>query len=257
MEISAIKKLVTLSIICYIDSITDHNMRNDRYLYYYNWAKSAIEGNWNGYNFDVIVLLAIRTQTKYNVMGFTQNDLLINHYNVYAKNKNIINDLPLFEDFEKGGIQFLISELNENPKLINPYLVITGILDFISWFDQNQNNLDKAILKCKAQFKSFNIKPSYPTIATFCKWIKESGHYKNIGISSFIKDDKITHREKYVKEICEYYNLTYNVRIIKGDWSENDRLDYYEKIKETIYPKIDNLTITTIDNYIESKKMHQ
>lgn len=249
MEISGIKNLVTLSIICYIDSITDLNMRYDRYFYYSNWAKSAIEGDWNGYNFDGIVLLAIRNQTKYNVLGFTQNDLLINHYNVYTKNINIINGVPLFEDVEKAT--------NENSKLINPYIVIAGILDFISWFDQNQNTLDNAILKCKLQLSRYNKEPSNPTIATFCLWIKNSGHYRNIGMSEFINNNHFINREKYLRAICKHYTLTYNVRIYKGDWSENERFKYYEKIKETIYPKIDKQTIAAIENYIKSNKLHQ
>lgn len=118
--------------------------------------------------------------------------------------------------------------------------------------DFRKQEIDRKYAEHKKKFKPI----SNPVKATFCLLIKNSGHYKNIGITEFIINGTIVNRVNYLKAICTHYNLKYNIRMSKGDWIENDRKQYYDEIKELIYPKIDQQTINSIDNYIKSKNPH-
>lgn len=150
---------------------------------------------------------------------------------------------------------------------------ISDIQDKINYFAIEKNrqkhyNAQKAeidLLNLKAddiqkkytEYKK-RVKPiPNPVKSTFCLWIKNSNHYKVIGLDNFINDDGTVKRKKYVEAVCKHYNLIYKERMIKADWSEEDRIDkYYEKIKNQIYPKIDKETIQAIENYINSNKPH-
>jgi hypothetical protein len=116
-----------------------------------------------------------------------------------------------------------------------------------------KQEIDRKRAEHKKRFKRIEA----PTKATFCLLIKNSGHYKQIGMSELMINGAIKNREKYLKAICEYYKLEYQVRMRSAVWSENDRPQYHDEIRELIYPKIDQQTIDAIENYINSKKLHQ
>lgn len=100
--------------------------------------------------------------------------------------------------------------------------------------------------------------PTSPTIRAFCFLVIISNHYKLLPISNFVDENGVfIHAEKSFKTFCEFYHLKYTVRGSKNHVTEKDVPKYYDKIRELIFPKIDQMTIDAIEAYINSKKLHQ
>jgi len=102
------------------------------------------------------------------------------------------------------------------------------------------------------RIKKRYVEISNRTITTFCLLLINSGHINLIGLGMYVGQK----RETLVKSICNHYKLMYKIRMIKADWSENENPKYYDKIRNQIYPKIDQQTIDAIENYIISKEPH-
>ncbi|HMP31212.1 MAG TPA: hypothetical protein PKD85_16520 [Saprospiraceae bacterium] len=257
MRIDKIRSEIKLAIITYIDSQSYGNsiLAKKNYEKYIKWAKSATEGRGFDDTIQTIVALAIRQQLPYEVVGFIINDSIKNISDKLERNNSVLNDEPIFKEFDLPENQKFVLDV-KNPVLINPYIVVGAIWDFIEWYNKNQNDLTKAINNAKSESKKFLEEPSYPTIATFCLLIKNSKHYKAIGMSDLLNDDIIVNRVKFLEAICKHYNLNYNIRMSKADWSEKDRKEKYDKIIKLIFPKIDKETIEAIETYINSNKLH-
>lgn len=148
---------------------------------------------------------------------------------------------------------------------VNDFEYILKIIqEFKSFIKENQKlevlEKEMELLKIRHQeigknykrIKNKYVKISHRTKAMFCLLVINSGHINLIGLGMNVGQK----RETLVKSICNHYKLNYAVRMIKSDWSENENPKYFDKIRNQIYPKIDQQTIDAIENYIISKKPH-
>lgn len=248
MEVQTVRAIIKNALIVYIDSKIDQNsiIQKEQYSKYYHWAKHALNGDMLGYNFRSIMFLALYEKSKFNIKGFIEEGSLNNFYKAYSNYKEIINKFEIFQPYS-GEDNFVLSK--DLPcVLINPYVFVAAIADFIEWYEGNENSLTSSIRIINGELTRLLKLPNGPTIVTLCKLLHLSGISHKLNLHNDV-------RYIYVKNVCDHFNLQYRPRLAKGTWTTRDYITEqdFRKVKDEIYPLLDDITIIHIDECVKNK----